>query len=108
MLVVAYVMNIWMGLILTLFIILLGTLLYSFVNYIIQETNHYVTDLSYKINKGSQDASIKMPIGMLLLDDNGEIQWINPYLQKYFERKELLGFKLEVVDPDLAKIVPKS
>lgn len=105
MLVVAYVMNIWMGLILTLFIILLGTLLYSFANYIIQETNHYVTNLSYKINKGSQDASIKMPIGMLLLDDNGEIQWINPYLQKYFERKELLGFKLEVVDPDLANIV---
>ena len=63
MLVVAYVMNIWMGLILTLFIILLGTLLYSFANYIIQETNHYVTNLSYKINKGSQDASIKMPIG---------------------------------------------
>lgn len=105
MLVVAYVMNIWMGLILTLFIIILGTLLYSFANYIIQETNHYVTNLSYKINKGSQDASIKMPIGMLLLDDNGEIQWINPYLQKYFERKELLGFKLEVVDPDLANIV---
>ena len=21
------------------------------------------------------------------LDDYGEIQWINPYLQKYFERK---------------------
>ena len=87
MLIIAYVMNIWMGFILTLFIILLGTLLYSFSNYIIQETNHYVTNLSYKINKGSQDASIKMPIGMLLLDDNDEIQWINPYLQKYFERK---------------------
>ena len=105
MLIIAYVMNIWMGLILTLFVILLGTLLYSFAKYIIQETNHYVTNLSYKINKGSQDASIKMPIGMLLLDDNREIQWINPYLQKYFERKELLGFKLEVVDQDLATIV---
>lgn len=105
MLIIAYVMNIWMGLILTLFVILLGTLLYSFANYIIKETNHYVTNLSYKINKGSQDASIKMPIGMLLLDDNGEIQWINPYLQKYFERKELLGFKLEVIDPELANIV---
>ena len=46
MLVVAYVMNIWMGLILTLFVILLGTLLYSFANYIIKETNHYVTNLS--------------------------------------------------------------
>jgi len=67
MLIIAYVMNIWMGLILTLFVILLGTLLYSFANYIIKETNHYVTNLSYKINKGSQDASIKMPIGMLLL-----------------------------------------
>ena len=105
MLIIAYVMNIWMGLILTLFVILLGTLLYSFANYIIKETNHYVTNLSYKINKGSQDASIKMPIGMLLLDDNGEIQWINPYLQKYFERKELLGFKLEAIDPELANII---
>ena len=25
--------------------------------------------------------------------------------KKYFERKELLGFKLEVIDPDLANIV---
>ena len=28
-------------------------LLYSFANYIVKETNHYVTNLSYKINKGS-------------------------------------------------------
>ena len=41
MLIIAYVMNIWMGLILTLFVILLGTLLYSFANYIIKETFRY-------------------------------------------------------------------
>ena len=105
MLIVAYVMNLWVGLVLTLFVLLIGILLYSFGNYIIKETNHYVSNLSYKINKGSQDASIKMPIGMLLLDDNNEIQWINPYLQKYFDRKDLLGFSLEQIDEDLAQIV---
>ena len=105
MLVVAYVMNIWVGIVLTLFVLLIGILLYSFGNYIVKETNHYVSNLSYKINKGSQDASIKMPIGMLLLDDNNEIQWINPYLQKYFDRKDLLGFTLEQIDEDLAQIV---
>ena len=105
MLIVAYVMNVWVGLVLTLFVLLIGILLYSFGNYIIKETNHYVSNLSYKINKGSQDASIKMPIGMLLLDDNNEIQWINPYLQKYFDRKDLLGFTLEQIDEDLAQIV---
>ena len=107
MLIVAYVMNLWMGLVLTLFVLLIGIILYSFGNYIIKETNHYVSNLSYKINKGSQDASIKMPIGMLLLDDNNEIQWINPYLQKYFDRKDLLGFSLEQIDKDLAQIVKK-
>ena len=107
MLIVAYVMNVWVGLVLTLFVLLIGILLYSFGNYIIKETNHYVSNLSYKINKGSQDASIKMPIGMLLLDDNNEIQWINPYLQKYFDRKDLLGFTLEQIDEDLAQIVKK-
>ena len=105
MLIVAYVMNVWVGIVLTLFVLLIGILLYSFGDYIVKETNHYVTNLSYKINKGSQDASIKMPIGMLLLDDNNEIQWINPYLQKYFDRKDLLGFSLKQIDENLAKIV---
>lgn len=98
-------MNIWVGIVLTLFVILIGILLYSFADYIIKETNHYISNLSYKINKGSQDASIKMPIGMLLLDSNSEIQWINPYLQKYFDKKELLGFSLEKIDTDLASMV---
>ena len=98
-------MNIWVGIVLTLFVILIGILLYSFADYIIKETNHYISNLSYKINKGSQDASIKMPIGMLLLDSNSEIQWINPYLQKYFDKKELLGFSLEKIDTNLASVV---
>lgn len=105
MLIIAYVMNIWVGIVLTLFVILIGILLYFFANYIVKETNHYVSNLSYKINKGSQDASIKMPIGMLLLDSNGEIQWINPYLQKYFDKKDLLGFSLKQVDKELAQTV---
>ncbi len=105
MLIIAYVMNIWVGIVLTLFVILIGILLYSFANYIVKETNHYVSNLSYKINKGSQDASIKMPIGMLLLDSIGEIQWINPYLQKYFDKKDLLGFSLKQVDKELAQTV---
>ena len=105
MLIIAYVMNIWVGIVLTLFVILIGILLYFFANYIVKETNHYVSNLSNKINKGSQDASIKMPIGMLLLDSDGEIQWINPYLQKYFDKKDLLGFSLKQVDKELAQTV---
>ncbi|MGY3709096.1 DHH family phosphoesterase [Granulicatella adiacens] len=105
MLIIAYVMNIWVGIVLTIFVILIGILLYFFANYIVKETNHYVSNLSYKINKGSQDASIKMPIGMLLLDSDGEIQWINPYLQKYFDKKDLLGFSLKQVDKELAQTV---
>ena len=105
MLIIAYVMNIWVGIVLTLFVILIGILLYFFANYIVKETNHYVSNLSYKINKGSQDASIKMPIGILLLDSDGEIQWINPYLQKYFDKKDLLGFSLKQVDKELAQTV---
>ena len=46
-----------------------------------------------------------MPIGMLLLDSDGEIQWINPYLQKYFDKKDLLGFSLKQVDKELAQTV---
>lgn len=91
------------GIAVVLLIILTGWLLYYSTDFLIEETNEYVSDLSYRIKKGEQEALIQMPIGILLYNEKHEIQWTNPYLIRYFEKKDILGRKIDEVDEELAK-----
>lgn len=59
---------------------------------IVSDTNEYITDLSYRIKRGEQEALIQMPVGMIVFDDKQEIEWINPYMVTYFE-SEVVGKK---------------
>lgn len=90
------------GLTVVLLILVTVWLLYNSTDYLIEETNKYVSDLSYRIKKGEQEALIQMPIGILLYNDKHEIQWTNPYLIRYFENKDILGRKIEEIDEELA------
>lgn len=72
--------------------------------FLVDETNKYISDLSYRIKKGEQEALIQMPIGILLYNKQQEIQWTNPYLLKYFGKKDILGRKIQDVDPQLYQL----
>lgn len=89
------------GVVLLLIIMLVIWLFYYSIDYLIDETNKYVSDLSYRIKKGEQEALIQMPIGILLYNEEQKIQWTNPYLLKYFKNKDLLGRRIEDVDAEL-------
>ena len=95
---------------LILFVLLIGTLitvLYA-IETVTENTAKYVSDLSYRIKRGEQEALIKMPIGILLYNEKGEIQWTNPYLQQYLGNKEVLGKTIKEVDPELAELVVQN
>lgn len=62
---------------------------------ILSNVNHYANELADKIRQGEQDVSLKMPIGMLIYDDQEKIQWMNPYLEKYFNQPNVIGVSLK-------------
>lgn len=66
------------------------------------DTQAYLTGLSYRISRTEQEALIRMPIGILLLDADQKIEWLNPYLQKYFGSRDIIGQTLAQIDVDLA------
>ncbi len=45
-----------------------------------------------------------MPIGIMIYDEDLNIEWTNPFLQKYFGDTDVLGQPLEKVDAELAKL----
>ena len=43
-----------------------------------------------------------MPIGIILLNDTEKIDWINPYMQGYIGKRDVLGLSLSDLDGNLA------
>lgn len=103
--IVAFFINSYFGIALLL-VFLLSVALTVFGIYILaNNTNDYAANLSYRIKRGEQEAMIKLPIGILLYDKERHIQWVNPYLQLYLGDKDVIGKKIEDVDPTLNELI---
>lgn len=106
--IMAFIVNPILGLVLLVLVLLtIGVAFYT-LKEITEDTNEYISDLSYRIKRGEQESLIKMPIGILFLSEKGEIEWINPYLQKYFGKNEVLGKQIAEVDEELASLIKKN
>ena len=100
--------NIGIGLALLVIFIIVLVLLYNLLKKLTAENKKYISDLAFRIKRGEQEALIKMPIGILLFNDNLQLQWINPYLQSHLGYQEVLGKQLEDVDSELATLIEES
>lgn len=101
----AFIVNAWLGIIVLLLILLTIGLSFITLKQVMQDTTHYISDLSYKIKRSEQEALLKMPIGILMLNDLAEVVWVNPTMQKLFWQEEILGKKLTEADEELAKVI---
>ena len=101
----AFIVNAWLGIIVLLLILLTIGLSFITLKQVMQDTTHYISDLSYKIKRSEQEALLKMPIGILMLNDSAEVVWVNPTMQKLFGQEEILGKKLTEADEELAKVI---
>ena len=89
------------------FVIVVISLFYSTraLREVNENTQAYLSGLGYRILRSEQEALIRMPIGIILLNDAGKIDWINPYMQMYFGERDILGSTLKEVDEQLANSI---
>ncbi|WP_226679238.1 DHH family phosphoesterase [Mesobacillus jeotgali] len=77
--------------------ILTGLLIYLIfqVNHIIrQETEEYISTLSYRVKKVGEEALMEMPIGIMLINEDYYIEWTNPFIAASFNEDSLVGKSL--------------
>lgn len=75
------------------------------MNMMSSQTNRYITELSYRIHRGEQEALLEMPIGMIVYNDAHRIEWANPFMQSFFGNEDVLGKQIKNVDEDLARFI---
>ena len=69
------------------------------------DANEYLNHLLYQIKQGQQEALLEMPMGMIMLNQKNEVEWINPYMARYFSLERVVGKSLAEVDNELAQLV---
>ncbi|MBA4494089.1 DHH family phosphoesterase [Paenactinomyces guangxiensis] len=66
-----------------------------------KDFTEYVLTLAHRVKNASQSALDQLPVGILLYDRNGEIEWHNPFVHKMSERERLVGSFVDDVFPEL-------
>ncbi|MBA2877000.1 c-di-AMP phosphodiesterase-like protein [Anoxybacillus kamchatkensis] len=91
--------------------VLLGpTLFHVFRSYKVaqEEIEDYISTLSYRIKKVGEEALMGMPIGIMLINDELEIEWTNTFLSSCFGVDTLVGQSLYDVAEQLVPFMKKE
>ncbi|KRN75409.1 hypothetical protein IV73_GL000574 [Weissella kandleri] len=105
--VLAFMANWLVGIIWVVIIACALVFVFNTLKIIGNNTQKYIASLSYRVNRGEQEALIQMPLGVILYNDKGEINWINPYLQSLSD-KSLIDQKINQVSPDLMNLIEQA
>lgn len=73
----------------------------------LNKMGHYVDDLSGHISAGSNTAIKELPIGMIILDDNENIEWMNKFMSERAERN-VISDPVNEVYPNILKQLEKT
>ncbi|MFV9510326.1 DHH family phosphoesterase [Tepidibacillus sp. LV47] len=86
------------------FLVILSFLMYYLYQEEIRfkkELQRYISTISHRVKKIGSDVLQSIPIGAVLYDEDGNIQWYNPYFQTLVRHQELIGKSLGEIFPSL-------
>lgn len=106
--IIGFVLNPMFGLALALSFVLVAIFSIYGIYVLAENANNFAANLSYRIKRSEQEAMIKMPVGILLYDDEHQVQWVNPYLQAYLKDKDPIGRTIKSVDPALNNLIEEA
>ncbi|WP_088036663.1 DHH family phosphoesterase [Evansella clarkii] len=72
-----------------------------------EDLSSYISTLSYRVNKAGEEAVTNLPIGIVLYNEEGQIQWANPYITG-LQEKDCVGEPLDFLGDTLSEKLEES
>lgn len=90
--------------IVSLIVVVIGLLGFALVQ-MLTALSEYILGLGNQIKSVQSEILLKMPIGIIVFDENDPtIEWVNPFLQKYFYQKEIIGLDINDLDEEIFEL----
>lgn len=103
--VLLFLNNFWLGLIFsTLFLVMIG-LAWKTEDDTYLSTEKHIETLSHRVKKVGEEALLELPIGILLTNDEQEVEWANSFATNIFQKETLIGQSILNLSEALQAIV---
>src|SRR5690625_3518124 len=66
-----------------------------------EETQRYISSLSYRVKRAGEEALLEMPIGIILYSEDFEVEWPNPFMNQFTEDETYVGKSLQELSEQL-------
>ena len=73
--------------------------------YLYDDTEAHIETLSYRMNNVGEEAFLQMPIGIVLLNEESHIEWVNPYMQNVIKEQSIVEEDVALIAPELSNFV---
>lgn len=103
-----YLYNWILGLVLSMFLLAALYVISKAVVDFKLEMQGYITTLSYRLKKVGEEALMEMPIGILLYNDQFQVEWSNPFMTSCFDEDTLVGRSLYDVADSLVPLIKQE
>ena len=104
-LILGFMDNWIIGLIVLVIAVIGGAISIRRLRKLLVDAHEYLNELTYKVQRGQQEALLEMPMGMIMLNKRHEVEWINPYMARYFNLEIVVEKPIADVDVKLAELI---
>ncbi|WP_246944291.1 DHH family phosphoesterase [Bacillus pinisoli] len=66
-----------------------------------RDMEQYISTLSHRVKRVGEEALMEMPIGILLYNEDFQVEWGNPFMNAFFEEETIIGKPIH----DLAEVL---
>lgn len=70
-----------------------------------EQTEKHIELLSYRLKEVGEEALLEMPLGVLLINDNFQVEWANPFMKRVMQVDTLVGIDLLEISEELQALV---
>jgi cyclic-di-AMP phosphodiesterase len=70
-----------------------------------EQTEKHIELLSYRLKEVGEEALLQMPIGVILINDNFEVEWANPFMRRVMQAETLAGKSMADISEELNSFV---
>lgn len=88
--------------------LIMGIIVYYLLRYelrLYEEMENYISTLSHRVKKVGEEALLQMPIGIVLFNDEHQIEWSNSYLASVLKVETLIGRHLNTVSEGIMTVL---
>ncbi|MCM3398093.1 DHH family phosphoesterase [Oceanobacillus profundus] len=76
---------------------------------LLNETEKYISTMSHRIKKVGEEALLEMPLGIILYNEDYQIEWANPYMNQFSDEDDsLIGESLNKLSEDIIPMVKEN